>query len=441
MARIVAVVLNGVTQDARVCRAAAALRDAGHEVIVVGVRDSADLAEHETLPNGAEIHRLEQPVKRRRTPKINTDPLVPLDDPDTVPIRSAPGVGFPLPSRRLFLLLKSGLPRKMLREDQRLRVREATFARAIEALRPDIVHAHDIDTLPMGAQAAKATGAALVFDAHEIYDQLIVRNALMEARRRRSSYLLASLSKSIDGFITLTEGTAEYYTSIYKQLPEPTIVGNAAPCIPPVHYDGRLHAAAGLPAETRILLYQGRYSQLRCLAELIASAEYLPPDWGIVTLGYAAEKHRMESNRNALPPEAQERIKILDAVPQTELPTWTAGATLGYLALPKTHLSYTLASPNRLWAYPQVGVPVLGTDFVELERVKSAYGIAFTLAGKVSGQSVAASVAAIDEPAFDRARAGCRGFMEAEGWQVHAQRLVAMMERIAAPGYRPRHAR
>ena len=40
--------------------------------------------------------------------------------------------------------------------------------RALVASRPDVVHAHDINTLPTAWAAARRAGARLVYDAHEI---------------------------------------------------------------------------------------------------------------------------------------------------------------------------------------------------------------------------------------------------------------------------------
>lgn len=50
------------------------------------------------------------------------------------------------------------------------------YVRRGAELRPDVVHAHDLDTLPAGWRLAKRTGAALVFDAHESYADMLGAN-------------------------------------------------------------------------------------------------------------------------------------------------------------------------------------------------------------------------------------------------------------------------
>jgi glycosyltransferase involved in cell wall biosynthesis len=424
--------LNNVVKDARVLRAARCLRDAGHEITIFGVREAS--MEPQTVHiDDLRIRRFG--TGRRLSLGMSKKSTSMMILPNAQPPNFAPahGVGFGNVPEWLFTLLRSNRPFRCLRRKSAVRRHKAMYRQAIE-LRPDLIHAHDINTLPLGVAAAQKMGVPIIFDAHEIYDQRHVNNPKQEETRRHNSYMLARYGKFVDGFVTLTPDIANYYKKTYKDIPNPTIVGNATKIVNGIYYDGRLHKAAGFAADTRIILYQGRYSEMRCLAELIDAAEHLEEGWGIVTLGYGPTIAAMLDRIGTLSPAAQARIRVLDAVPEEDLPYWTAGATLGYLALPTTHMSYWLASPNRLWSYPQAGVPILGTPFPELERVVRTYGLGFLLNGGVTGAKIAEVVSSITEQDFAKARAGCTAFMRAEGWDAHAERLRTLVDRLTAGG-------
>jgi hypothetical protein len=444
MARILAIVLNNVSNDARVLRAAECLREDGHEVIVLGLHDTPDDPAEEDL-NGVRVRRIGGGKNRRPAwlhRRKNRGPawLHRSKSFKTLPTHSIPtpapahGRGFEHAPEWLFTLRRSNRPIKMLKASRRRARRDRALYDEAVALRPALIHAHDVDTLPASCAAAAKLNVPMIFDAHEVYDQRHVVKRTQEATRRLNSYLLARHAGKIDGFVTLTEAIAHYYKSTYPNLPDPTVVANAAAWLNNVEDDGRLHVAAGWSREVRILLYQGIYSELRCLAELLDAAEYMSDDWGIVTLGYGRLKEAMLERASRLSPTARARVRILDAVPQAELPRWTAGATLGYLALPRTHLSYWLASPNRLWAYPQVGVPIIGTSFPELERIATTYGAAFVLGDHVTAESIAAFVNNVGREQLQQARTGCEAFMRAESWEAHAARLQALVRRLVTDG-------
>jgi hypothetical protein len=42
--------------------------------------------------------------------------------------------------------------------------------------RPDVVHAHDLDTLPVGYAYSRLSGARLIYDAHEYYAGMVRAN-------------------------------------------------------------------------------------------------------------------------------------------------------------------------------------------------------------------------------------------------------------------------
>ena len=78
---------------------------------------------------------------------------------------------------------------------------------AAKEVRPDIVHAHDLDTLPVGLLISRLHGIPLVYDAHERYAKMIamdVPGAVSRAVERFEQFLLPR----VDLAITINEAMA-----------------------------------------------------------------------------------------------------------------------------------------------------------------------------------------------------------------------------------------
>src|SRR5699024_5647755 len=71
--------------------------------------------------------------------------------------------------------------------------------RAAVTRNPDVVHAHDLNTLKAGAQAAAASDAKLVYDAHELHRH---RNDMGWLAQRRARIAERRLIREVDLFIT-----------------------------------------------------------------------------------------------------------------------------------------------------------------------------------------------------------------------------------------------
>lgn len=72
-----------------------------------------------------------------------------------------------------------------------------------------------------------------------------------------NSRIIRENVRYVDGFITLNESIADFYREKYPELPEAVLVPNAVERVAQTRYDGRLHKAAGLHLDQKILLFQG----------------------------------------------------------------------------------------------------------------------------------------------------------------------------------------
>ncbi len=147
--RVLMLVQSTVAGDSRVLREAGALASAGYAVHVIG----RGVPEGFQGPDGVSVGSVGRSGGLR---------------PGGAP-GSRPGPAALRPA--------VDAARRLLQPEHRARVERAGRAGAAERVRthvaaagaPDVVHAHDFNTLELAADVARRTGAALVYDSHEYW--------------------------------------------------------------------------------------------------------------------------------------------------------------------------------------------------------------------------------------------------------------------------------
>jgi glycosyltransferase involved in cell wall biosynthesis len=305
-----------------------------------------------------------------------------------------------------------------------LRYRSREMTAVAIRLKPDIVHCHDCLTLPAGWKVKQALGIPLVYDAHEIYEAAASRMVGITDyyARIHKKYL-----RKVDGFITVNDSAALYYSHAYPGVPKPVVIRNAIMLSPSEPYDGRLHDAAGLSEDTRILLYQGGFSEGRGLPILVRSASMLPEGWSLVMMGWgplAGQLKQIAAQAAMRAGRDDDKVRFIPPAPQKELKSWTQGATLGIIPYEGKMLNHWIATPNKLWEYPGAGVPLVVQPFPEMRRVVATYHCGWTLPETLTASAIADLVASLSDEQIAQARLGCMRFIEADNWTARYEKRL-----------------
>jgi glycosyltransferase involved in cell wall biosynthesis len=305
-----------IAGDTRILREATTLRDHGHDVVIVGRQ----------VPEG-------------------------FEPPPGIEIRSVgrAGRGGSAAARGGLVQAGARAARWVLLPEHRRRV-EAAWTRAawevIAGERPDVVHAHDFNTLALGARLARGANASLVYDSHELWSgrPRIGRptpvGGLVQRRRERE------LGAAADAVLTVGHGVAQQLRAMYGWT-HVTVVRNTFPLERSQHEP---------PAQPTSLLYAGRLAPYRELEVIAAAAADLPLPVQLMGPADPTWLGDFDPGAATVHPPAS-----LQAVDQALLRSGLALVTHS-----DRWLNHRLAMPNKLFHAVSVGVPVVATDVGQL---------------------------------------------------------------------------
>lgn len=390
MARVAMFVWNDFRNDARVKNEAETLAGAGFDVSVHALHTPGFTERRETLPSGVDVVRYGQKQgSRLAKPRKHTARRNRLE---------------------LVMLLISRI------------FTHLEVLVGLVKLRPDVVHAHDVNVLPTAWLAAKVAGAKLVYDAHEISSG--------REGYRKIGRVVAWIEKAImpgaAGCITTTEARAKFFARAYR-VPRPLVLQNR-PRLVSVAGDDRIRQSLGLSADYPIVIYQGGQQPGRGLERLVECAVRVPHAY-FVFVGGGSLHDELKQLASSL--SLTDRVFFIPTVPLSELPYFTASADIGVQPIENTCLNHFTTDSNKLFEYVVARLPVIASDLPEIARVVRQHDLGVLVRPGDSDALVNALVQLVDSQDL---RAHYRDSAERASsklnWEEQEQSLVAMYGRI-----------
>jgi glycogen synthase len=326
--RVLALVQSPVAGDARVEREAGSLAAAGHDVTVVG----------RGVPAGYQPSEGVAVVDAGRAGGLAVG---------RVSAGGPPGGGRRMPSAVVQAARWALLP------EHRARVEAAWHrdaGRLVADLPVDVVHAHDLNTLELGASVAAARGVPLVYDAHELWAGRALPGRPTPVGSRRQAALELRAARRAEVVLTVSEGIAERLRA--GGLPDVRVVRNTFPV------RGDEPSAASPPQG---VVYAGRIGPGRDLETVLEASRRHLTGLRTVLVGpadHAYERRLPRSGVDLLEPLSLEGV---DDVYRR----------LGIAAVTLTDScdNHRLALPNKLFHAVRAGTPVVAADLPEIARV------------------------------------------------------------------------
>jgi len=297
----------------------------------------------------------------------------------------------------------------------------ASMEKVAISLRPDIVHAHDLETLPIGSRVKRRLGIPLVFDAHEDWPAL-------EARHSRVMGILTRILQrwhigSADRILTINEGVARRLRGARCPI---TILYNSRP------YDKASSKVSdvtrervGLAPGQFVLGYLGRIDRDLGYEIAIEAMKRLGDERVRLLVVGGPEEEKKHYQEMAARLGVSGSCIFTGQVPY--------GSVNGYLSLMDVGLTlmesndlYDIALGNRFFDYIGAGVPLITTDLPVMRQVVERIGCGIVLKERGIEALVASIKELMDHP---DARARYRenalnAFKEEFCWERQRDRLI-----------------
>jgi glycosyltransferase involved in cell wall biosynthesis len=128
-----------------------------------------------------------------------------------------------------------------------------------------------------------------------------------------------------------------------------------------------------------------------------------------------------------------DRVKIVPAVPYTELLDWTASADIGLIIFPLDRsLGLRMCLPNKLFEYLMAGLPILATPLDAVSDILSTYDVG-RIVSSLPPADVGAAINAMmaDAAARERMRHNALSAVQRDlCWEKERQQLISLYHRI-----------
>ena len=233
----------------------------------------------------------------------------------------------------------------------------------LTTLGADAYHAHDLDTLWPTARAARHFDAPLIYDSHEFWTE---QSSLVHRPGVRAFWACMEriLIRKVDHTITVSPSIAHSLQERYN-LEFVTVLRNFPPYRPPEKCN-RIRSELNLPPESPIVLYQGGFLTENGLREQIDAAAGLT---GVTFVLIGGGPCEAALKKQVIQAGLQDKVYFIPRVPFQELHSYTCSADLGLCVIKNTGKSFFYSIPNKLFEYLMAGLPVLVSNFPEMQAI------------------------------------------------------------------------
>jgi glycosyltransferase involved in cell wall biosynthesis len=196
----------------------------------------------------------------------------------------------------------------------------------------------------------------------------------------------------------------------------------------------RLRAAAGIPPDRDLLVYQGAFRPdqgIELLLDALDEPRLRDRPLAAAFIGFGPLEGRLRHAGAARP----DRVRVLPPVPSEELLEWTAGADVAFVGTPPTTINQTLTTPNKLFEAAMAGVPVVvagGTFTARLVRDHGLGAVVEEWTADGVASAIVALLAATPEERDARRRVIRRVALERLNWDVERERLLGVFRSLLA---------
>ncbi len=297
--------------------------------------------------------------------------------------------------------------------------------------RPDIIHAHDLYTLPAAVALKQLTGARLIYDAHELEAERAP--PLPVAKKNFILRMEAKCLKEIDGMITVCHSIARVYEQKNILNEFPTVAMNAPDmrASPETSDSIDIRVRAKLPENAPIVVYTGGVSRENRGMDKVVQALALLPKFHLVIVGPSNINNDQWLLNVANEIDVTERVHFLSPVKHTEVVTAITSGDIGIIAIQDVTLSYRYALPNKLFEMTFAGLPLCVSDLPEMREFVEKNGNGVTM-DQTDPEAIAKAIQTVfnNRSKFAPDKERLASIVEKYEWKKQASNIIDLYQNL-----------
>jgi len=287
-------------------------------------------------------------------------------------------------------------------------------------IRPRLIHCHDTPLLPVAVLLAGLCRSRVIYDAHELESDKNGQTALIS----RGTYILEKACwGGVDGFVTVSGSIMRWYESRFAKKNSELVLNSPVIAAAAVHdnVEGQreFHQKFKIPKGELVFVYLGLLVPGRGVEKLLQVFATHEVRSHIVFVGRGVLREMIERFAQQNP-----RVHLHEAVPHDQVVSLVKGADYGVCLVERVSLSDYFSLPNKLFEYAFAGVPVLASDFPDMQELVARFGLGTCAAGDEA--SITQAVVRIQGVGRQRVTSDLASL----GWLAQADKLVGLYGRV-----------
>jgi glycosyltransferase involved in cell wall biosynthesis len=242
-----------------------------------------------------------------------------------------------------------------------------SMSNAVKRHKPDIIHAHDTDTLLESSLAHSSLKVPFIFDSHENYPAMVVQKFPLLAAG--TTVLEKLLIPRVDHVVAATAGIQRKFQRMDKEV---TLIYNSRPKEDFVKISGevkeKLRGSLGFTSDDFIIGYAGVMGPTHSTDMLIKAISHVA-DKRVKLLFIGGPPSEYERVQKLVKDSGKsERVKVLPNVAFEKVMEYYQimdAGTILYHPSP----NYLEGAPNKLFEFMGYGIPMIAHDFPEMRTI------------------------------------------------------------------------
>ena len=405
--KIAMIVMTPCTHDSRVMKEAESLVSAGYGVRVICLM-RADLKQQEWI-NNVEYYRVKCQLfgiqyKKKSVSKANN--FYSKDTERSLTLKKIIGLGI----QKLIPFLKYSLTSVFIKD-------------AVIDYSPDVIHAHDLTTLPAAVKYAKKLNIPVIYDAHELEtNRANNKNPIV---KWFITYTEKKYISQTTAVITVSDSIANFLAQAYT-IKLPTVIYNSPDYYPGKQSISNVRSDFGINTISPLIVYVGIAQTGRGI-ELLLTAMGNLKEFYLAFVGpenaiYYPKYKQMISDLGL-----SDRVRFFPPVPSEDVVSYISTADVGVSIIQDVCLSYRYCMPNKLFEMAFARLPIVCSNLPDMKAfiLKNELGI---VVDQENSNLIAQGIreAYTKRNIISSSDEKLKDLINEYGWQAQAKKLLAL---------------